>query len=103
MARTKENNTVTYNLNGIPGDVWDRAKAKAASYRPPLSMRWVIIQLLEKFAPASEEELAATAAANLKKIAPVRAANARRAKEGPKPPKPPAPSLGDAVDLGDSF
>ncbi len=40
-----------YILERIPPDTWDRAKAKAASYAPPMSMRWVLIQLLEKWAP----------------------------------------------------
>ncbi len=40
-----------YILERIPPDTWERAKAKAASYKPPMSMRWVLIQLLEKWAP----------------------------------------------------
>ncbi len=51
MARTPENDVAQYLLNGIPGELWDRAKAKAAAARPPISMRWVLIQGLEAFAP----------------------------------------------------
>lgn len=52
MARTEANNKVDYLLKGIPGDLWDRCKHKAEVNSPPLSMRWVLIQLLERWAPA---------------------------------------------------
>lgn len=42
-------NHQTYLLKGIPKDVYDRAKAKAAAHNPPLSIRWILITLLEKW------------------------------------------------------
>ena len=36
-----------YLLKGIPPELWRQAQAKAASQRPPLSMRWAILLLLE--------------------------------------------------------
>jgi len=47
MARAAD--AKTYLLKGIPKDVYEAAQKKAAENRPPLSMRWVFISLLEKW------------------------------------------------------
>ncbi len=39
----------TYLLKGVPVDLYEAAQQKAAENRPPLSMRWVFISLLEKW------------------------------------------------------
>ena len=39
----------TYLLKGIPPELWEQAQAKAASQRPPISMRWALILLLESW------------------------------------------------------
>ena len=39
----------TYLLKGVPIDIYEAAQKKAAENRPPLSMRWVLITLLEKW------------------------------------------------------
>ena len=42
-------NTCDYLIHGIPLDLWTRAKAKAKALRPPVSMRWTLIMLLEQW------------------------------------------------------
>lgn len=39
----------TYLLKGVPVDLYKAAQQKAAENRPPLSMRWLFISLLEKW------------------------------------------------------
>ena len=39
----------TYLLKGIPPELWEEAQAKAASQRPPMSMRWALLLLLESW------------------------------------------------------
>ena len=43
----KDQTTSTYLLRDVPRELWDRAQAKAASLRPPVSMRWLLMTLLE--------------------------------------------------------
>ncbi len=38
-----------YQLKGIPNDLWNIAKDKAAAFRPPVTMKHVILQLLYKW------------------------------------------------------
>ena len=53
---TNRDGEITYLLKGIPLDIWERAKVKARAERPPIAMRWVLIQLLEKWAgPAPKD------------------------------------------------
>ncbi len=107
---------VTFSMTKIPRPIWDRAKAKAATYRPPLSMRWLLISLLERFAP--EEATAAPAVVpepKPPKPAPKpRLSGAKRrkaAKGAPVDYAPPVPAdvtvntagMGKAPDLGNSF
>lgn len=87
MARTTDNNFVDYPLKKVPGELWDRVKQKAEAHRPPLTIRWVIISLLEKFAPPEEG------------LKPVPKARKPRIKAA-APPPPPSTEL---PDLGDSF
>ncbi len=98
MARNTEGgaDNADYLLKKIPGDIWDAAKAKAAAQRPALSMRWVLIKLLEKWVEGSP------AAAPKPKAAP----KAARAPRVPKTPTPPAgaPSIeGGVPDLSNIF
>ena len=44
----------TYLLKGIPSELWEQAQAKAASQRPPLTMRWALILLLESWINSAE-------------------------------------------------
>lgn len=90
-----------YLLKGIPRATWDAAKDKAANARPPLSMRWVIIQLLERWIQhgKSAETAANPAEGN---------GTARRRVKAPRQPKvgkakPSASGPMDAPDLADSF
>ena len=43
-----------YLLKGIPPELWEQAQAKAASQRPPISMRWALILLLESWINSAE-------------------------------------------------
>ena len=88
----KPNETI-YLLKGIPLDMYRRAQAKAAANKPPLSIRWVLITLLEKWvgpAPADESKPAAPKAT-------------RKAKTPKAAPKPVGPSAAGTPDLGDIF
>lgn len=87
MARTTDNNFVDYPLKKVPGELWDRVKQKAEAHRPPLTIRWVIISLLEKFAPPED---------GLKPMAKAR----KPRKKLITPVPPPAAEL---PDLGESF
>ena len=44
----------TYLLKRIPAELWEQAQAKAASQRPPISMRWALILLLESWINSAE-------------------------------------------------
>ena len=89
----KENETI-YLLKGIPLDMYRRAQAKAAANKPPLSIRWVLITLLEKWvgpAPADES-------------APAKAPKARKAKTPKAAAKLESPTAANvAPDLGEMF
>ena len=55
----KKPGTQSYILHGIPVDLWEAAKAKAASQEPPMSMRWAILLLLKDWiysAPGSKHK-----------------------------------------------
>lgn len=70
----KENETI-YLLKGIPKDMYRRAQAKAAANKPPLSIRWVLITLLEKWVgPAPADESAPTKAPKASKAKTPKAA-----------------------------
>lgn len=64
--------TTDYIVKRIPRDLWDRAQAKAAHYKPlPLSMRHVLIELLDRWVGPSEVvSQAATPAPKPRKVKP---------------------------------
>lgn len=104
MAAPKKSDGQFYLLRNIPADVWTAAKARAEAYDPPVSLRYVIIELLRKWGkqttPAERQIIASKPVDVAAK--PARKARAVRA---PKVPKTDAPvSKGsDAPDLGSSF
>ena len=49
----------TYLLKGIPSELWEQAQAKAASQRPPISMRWALILLIESWINSAETSASA--------------------------------------------
>lgn len=102
--------TIDYIFKGIPRDLWGKAQAKAAAQRPPISMKWVLLQALEKFvsagsAPTQEYRKKPV---NRASDPPAKASIKRRAKN----PTPVGAALQDHAerlltraepDLGDSF
>lgn len=44
-----DSETTGYILKRIPRDLWTAAQAKAATHQPPMSMRYVLIQLLGRW------------------------------------------------------
>lgn len=87
--------TTDYIVKRIPRDLWDRAQAKAAHYKPlPLSMRHVLIELLDRWVgPGEVVSQAATPAPKPRKVKPQ-----------PSPAVQNAPSLPVQVpELGDAF
>ena len=105
-------NELSYLLHRIPLDIWERAKAKAAANRPPLKMRWVLIQLIEKFAgpapkidPTADPEKTHKATA----VKKPRKAKSPAIPHESEPPQaivvnqPQPPALVAVPDLGDSF
>lgn len=101
--------TKDYLLKGIPLDVYQQAQEKAAAHRPPLSMRWVLITLLEKwinYQPVQPEGFKkGTEARKAKKAAAAQtpAATAPAAAPGPQKTATPAPAAATIPDLGESF
>jgi hypothetical protein len=47
MPRVKT--TCDYQLRNVPLDLWQQARAKAKAQQPPMSMRWIIMLLLEQW------------------------------------------------------
>jgi len=41
--------TQDYLLKGVPRDLWKRAQAKAKAMKPPMSMRWALLLMLEEW------------------------------------------------------
>ena len=103
MPRTKTpDDSAIYLLKRIPGPLWDRAKAKAAEHRPPLSMRWVLIQLLEKWTDTVPMVTGETRA----DLSPASVAKPPRVRRPatPKAAKPiPAAPMAPLDDLGGIF
>lgn len=85
MPRTVDHNVVDYILKNVPGELWDRAKAKAAASTPPLTLRWVLISLLERWAPVDGV------------VQPPKKLRALPTKRTPKSRTP------DVLDLGNRF
>lgn len=105
MAK-RQSKDAMYLLKGIPQATWDQAKAKAAAERPPLSMKWVLIALLEKWVgppPDTGQSIPPTPPADKAKRAKKPKAEPT-ANFQPPTPKASAPaSVPSAPDLGDSF
>lgn len=95
----------TYLLKGVPVDIYEAAQAKAAANRPPLSMRWVLITLLEKWV----DQRPPSADAPPRVFKPRKAKTAKKAKPEPATENKAGqthiePRQGiDDVDLTDSF
>ena len=98
---TTPDDSAIYLLKRIPGPLWDRAKAKAAEHRPPLSMRWVLIQLLEKWTETAPVPIVAGETVS---PAPVAKPPRVRRPAAPKAAKPiPAAPMAPLDDLGGIF
>lgn len=80
----------------LPADLHERAMTKAKATRPPSSLRWIIIQLLERYAPAPEPP---------KRVSKPKREPKERHGKIPIPKTIPAVPSGSHVtpDLGDSF
>ena len=50
----KDQTKATYLLRDVPGELWTRAVAKAASLRPPVPLRRILIALLEDWVGRTE-------------------------------------------------
>ncbi len=49
-------NCKDYLFKDIPADLWTRAQEKGKALRPPVSMRWVLIMLLEQWVKSPTAE-----------------------------------------------
>ena len=50
----KNKTVATYLLRDVPGELWARAQIKAASLRPPIPLRRILIALLEDWVGRNE-------------------------------------------------
>lgn len=99
-ARTPEGYT-SYMINKIPNELRERVRAKCAEARPPLSMRWVILDLLGQWAPPNREaKPEVTKSVTPEPIPWMRKPTSSKPK--PQPPQIDAPKA-DAPDLGSAF
>ena len=86
--RQRAPHTLDYLMRDIPQELWDRFKLKAESIRPPTSMKWIILQLVEKYLednPRTRASAKQKTRKTLRKEARLRA------------------PVGDAPELGDVF
>ena len=68
--RHTTNESAAYILKGIDRRLWARAQAKAQGNDPPMSMRWVLIKLLERWVGPDPDPTAAPEPAPKPKRAP---------------------------------
>ena len=110
MVNRRTDGYKDYILKKIPVELWEAAQAKAASRRPPLAMRWVLIKLLERWVvkgkPLTHGEPATDDPPTDPPVTAIKKALRKRAPS--KPRKLPAVStppaiVSEAPDLADSF
>ena len=53
----KKPGTQSYVLHGIPTDLWEAVKAKAAAQEPaPWTMRWALLQALQQWVKSAPDK-----------------------------------------------
>lgn len=96
--KPKKAGTINYPLNGIPEPLWREAQAFAAAATPPLSMKWVLQSLLERWVESQRKK----ATAPPPPAPPERRGTHKRQPKAKATP-PPAPRAIEAPDLGDAY